>query len=82
MTSTPGLNESSALQVSTACFAYLTLQLRQLAAGKVVLALEGGFNLSVLCTAVEQVSLAIKPGANHTTISYNANVVKNLQRNE
>ena len=40
--------------VSTACFAYLTLQLRQLAGGKVVLALEGGYNLAVLCTATEQ----------------------------
>lgn len=40
--------------VSTACFAYLTLQLRQLARGKVVLALEGGFNLDVIAEASEQ----------------------------
>ncbi len=40
--------------VSTACFAYMTLQLRQLARGKVVLALEGGFNLDVLAEASEQ----------------------------
>lgn len=40
--------------VSTACFAFLTLQLRQLARGRVVLALEGGFNEEVLCTAAEQ----------------------------
>ena len=40
--------------VSTACFAYLTLQLRQLARGKIVLALEGGFELDVLAEASEQ----------------------------
>ena len=40
--------------VSTACFAYLTRQLRQLANGRVVLALEGGFNLDVLAEASEQ----------------------------
>lgn len=40
--------------VSTACFAYMTHQLRQLARGKVVLALEGGFNLDVLAEASEQ----------------------------
>jgi hypothetical protein len=32
----------------------MTLQLRQLAAGKLVLALEGGYNLPVLCDAAEQ----------------------------
>ncbi len=40
--------------VSTACFAYMTKQLRELAKGRVVLALEGGFNLDVLCDASEQ----------------------------
>ncbi len=40
--------------VSTACFAYMTHQLRQLASGRVVLALEGGFNLDVLADASEQ----------------------------
>ena len=40
--------------VSTACFAYLTHQLKQLAEGRVVLALEGGYNLDVLKTAGEQ----------------------------
>ena len=40
--------------VSTACFAFLTLQLKQLARGRLVLALEGGYNLDVLKTASEQ----------------------------
>ncbi len=40
--------------VSTACFAYMTHQLRQLAGGRVVLALEGGFNLDSLAEASEQ----------------------------
>lgn len=41
--------------VSTACFAYMTLQLRQVArGGRVILALEGGFNLDVLANASEQ----------------------------
>ena len=40
--------------VSTACFAFLTRQLRQLAGGNLVLALEGGYNLEVLKTASEQ----------------------------
>ncbi len=40
--------------VSTACFAYMTHQLRQLARGRVVLALEGGFNLEVLAEASDQ----------------------------
>ncbi|XP_040572215.1 histone deacetylase 5 isoform X2 [Lepeophtheirus salmonis] len=40
--------------VSTACFAYMTLQLQQIAGGKVVLALEGGYDLEVLSTASEQ----------------------------
>ncbi len=45
--------------VSTACFAYMTLQLRQLAAGKVVLALEGGYNLDLLGEATEQCMRAL-----------------------
>lgn len=40
--------------VSTACFALMTRQLRQLARGKVLLALESGFNLDVLAEATEQ----------------------------
>ncbi len=48
--------------VSTACFALLTLQLRQLAGGRVVLALEGGFNEEVLCTAAEQCMSALMGG--------------------
>jgi len=41
--------------VSTACFAYMTHQLRQqLAGGRVVLALEGGYNLDVLADSSEQ----------------------------
>ena len=40
--------------MSTACFAFLTRQLRQLAGGNLVLALEGGYNLEVLKTASEQ----------------------------
>ncbi len=41
-------------EVSTACFAYMTRQLRQLAGGRLVLALEGGYELGVLCDATEQ----------------------------
>ena len=48
--------------VSTSCFALLTLQLRQLAHGKVVLALEGGFNEEVLNTATEQCLSALLGG--------------------
>lgn len=40
--------------MSTACFAFLTRQLGQLAGGNLVLALEGGYNLEVLKTASEQ----------------------------
>ena len=40
--------------VSTACFAFLTRELRKLAGGNLVLALEGGYNLEVLKTATEQ----------------------------
>ena len=40
--------------VSTACFAYMTRELRKLAGGRLVLALEGGFNLDILASASEQ----------------------------
>lgn len=40
--------------VSTACFAYMTQELKKLAGGRLVLALEGGFNLDVLVGASEQ----------------------------
>jgi histone deacetylase 4/5 len=55
--------------VSTACFALLTLQLRQLAHGKVVLALEGGFNEDVLNTASEQCLSALLGGRQVDKIS-------------
>jgi len=55
--------------VSTACFALLTLQLRQLANGKVVLALEGGFNEEVLNTASEQCLSALLGGRQVDKIS-------------
>jgi len=45
--------------VSTACFAYMTKQLRELADGKIVLVLEGGFNLDVLTEASEQCARAL-----------------------
>ncbi|XP_059083212.1 histone deacetylase 4-like isoform X1 [Tigriopus californicus] len=40
--------------VSTACFAYMAQELKKLAGGRLVLALEGGFNLDILVGASEQ----------------------------
>ena len=38
-------------QVTSACFGYMTRQLMQLAGGKVILALEGGYDLPAICDA-------------------------------
>ncbi|XP_064106352.1 histone deacetylase 4-like isoform X8 [Macrobrachium nipponense] len=40
-------------KVSASCFAHMTKQLMTLARGKVVLALEGGYNLTSICDATE-----------------------------
>lgn len=41
-------------KVSAACFGYMTRQLMQLARGKVVLALEGGYDLASICDSAEE----------------------------
>jgi histone deacetylase 4/5 len=41
-------------QVSAACFGYMTHQLMQLAGGKVVLSLEGGYDLPAICDAAQE----------------------------
>lgn len=41
-------------KVSSACFGYMTRQLMQLAMGKVVLALEGGYDLPSICDSAEE----------------------------
>jgi histone deacetylase 4/5 len=40
--------------VSAACFGYLTRELMQLAEGKVVLALEGGYDLPAICDSAQE----------------------------
>ncbi|KAK2727508.1 hypothetical protein QYM36_008110 [Artemia franciscana] len=40
-------------RVTPACFAYMTRQLMQLANGKIVMALEGGYDISSICASVE-----------------------------
>ncbi|XP_055636355.1 histone deacetylase 4 isoform X3 [Toxorhynchites rutilus septentrionalis] len=40
--------------VSPACFGYLTRELMKLAGGKVVLALEGGYNLPAICDSAQE----------------------------
>lgn len=40
--------------VSPACFGYLTRELMQLADGKVVLALEGGYDLPAICDSAQE----------------------------
>ncbi|XP_049300414.1 histone deacetylase 4 isoform X2 [Anopheles funestus] len=40
--------------VSPACFGYLTRELMQLANGKIVLALEGGYDLPAICDSAEE----------------------------
>lgn len=41
-------------RVSPACFGYMTRQLMQLAHGRVVLALEGGYDLTSICDSAEE----------------------------
>ncbi|XP_065340018.1 histone deacetylase 4 isoform X7 [Cloeon dipterum] len=41
-------------KVSAACFGYMTHQLLQLAGGKVILALEGGYDLPSICDAAQE----------------------------
>ena len=38
-------------QVSSACFGYMTRQLMKLAGGRVIMALEGGYDLPAICDA-------------------------------
>ena len=40
--------------VSPACFGYMTRELMQLANGKIVLALEGGYDLTAICDSAEE----------------------------
>ncbi|XP_025418175.1 histone deacetylase 4 isoform X2 [Sipha flava] len=40
--------------VTPACFAYMTQQLMQLADGKVILSLEGGYDLTAICDSAEE----------------------------
>lgn len=40
--------------VSPACFGHLTRELMQLADGKVVLALEGGYDLAAICDSAQE----------------------------
>ncbi|KAK1744890.1 histone deacetylase [Skeletonema marinoi] len=49
--------------VTPECFSRLTRQLKTLAGGKVVCALEGGYVRSILCKCVESVVLALLDGA-------------------
>lgn len=46
--------ELGGYQVTPACFAYMTKKLMGLADGKLVLALEGGYDLQSLCDCAEQ----------------------------
>ncbi|CAH0692108.1 unnamed protein product [Spodoptera exigua] len=41
-------------QVSAACFAHMTRELQQLAGGRVVLALEGGYDLPAMCDCAQE----------------------------
>ncbi|XP_046390960.1 histone deacetylase 4 isoform X3 [Ischnura elegans] len=41
-------------KVSAACFGYMTQQLMQLAGGKVILSLEGGYDLPAICDASQE----------------------------
>lgn len=49
--------------VTPECFARLTRQLKTLAGGKVVCALEGGYVRSILCKCIESVVMALLDGA-------------------
>ncbi|XP_066928350.1 histone deacetylase 4-like [Clytia hemisphaerica] len=49
--------------VTAACFAYMTKQLMELRNGKLVLALEGGYDLQSLCDSSEQCIRALLGGA-------------------
>lgn len=40
--------------VSPACFGHLTRELMQLADGKIVLALEGGYDLTAICDSAQE----------------------------
>lgn len=40
--------------VSSACFGHLTRELMQLADGRIVLALEGGYDLTAICDSAEE----------------------------
>lgn len=41
-------------EVSAACFAHMTRELQQLAGGKLVLALEGGYDLPAMCDCAQE----------------------------
>ncbi|KAL7446807.1 hypothetical protein ACHAXM_011459 [Skeletonema potamos] len=69
--------------VTPECFARLTRQLKTLARGKVVCALEGGYVRSILCKCVESVVLALLDGASGDKCTKEAQeFYKNLGGNE
>lgn len=61
--------------VSAACFAYMTKQLMELANGKLVLALEGGYHLQSLCDSAENCIRALQ-GASFMELSEDAKLSK------
>uniref|UniRef100_A0A8D0CGE1 Histone deacetylase n=1 Tax=Scleropages formosus TaxID=113540 RepID=A0A8D0CGE1_SCLFO len=71
-------------RVSARCFGYMTQQLMQLAGGRVVLVLEGGYDLTAICDASEacvSALLGVEPLPEDTLRqSPSANGVRSLQR--
>ncbi|XP_035908151.1 histone deacetylase 4 isoform X1 [Anopheles stephensi] len=55
--------------VSPACFGYLTRELMQLANGKIVLALEGGYDLPAICDSAEECVRALLGESTTSTIA-------------
>lgn len=59
--------------VSPACFGHLTRELMQLADGKIVLALEGGYDLTAICDSAQECVKALlgdePSGINETELS-------------
>lgn len=64
--------------VTPECFARLTRQLKTLAGGKVVCALEGGYVRSILCKCVESVVMALLDGLDDTWKDETNSFYKNL----
>ncbi|XP_048858425.1 histone deacetylase 7-like isoform X2 [Brienomyrus brachyistius] len=73
-------------KVSARCFGYMTQQLMELAGGRVVLALEGGYDLTAICDASEAcvsalLGIEMEPLPEETLQQKpNVNAVRSLQR--